>query len=239
MSDMGQQLAAALSGHEVTNEDGNLVETATTIEESAPQEKTTDEESATVETTASEEPTESKPESDEAVSDLAEDESGRRYVPEKRFKEIYGKQKEAERELQALREQLARGSQILQGTSTKKSKESTPIVDKADVLELKMTLPQFNPASPDYSQDLDNLGYQILRANPGMTPLEAGYRAIETAKNLAKTMVKSQAEARNVKVSQSDQGITTRVTSRIASEPNIDDMSADEMESYLKSKGLW
>lgn len=238
--DMAEQLAAALEGHEVTNEDGDIVEGETTNEESAPVDKTPEDDSATAESAEETEDEEAKTSDEESETDLAQDESGKRYVPEKRFKEIYGKAKATERELAALRSQMASGNSVLQQTSGKsKSKESAPKVDKADVLELKMTLPQFNPGNADYSEDLDTLGFQILRANPGMTPLQAGYQALEMAKKLAGKEAGIKSEARTVKAQQSDQGITNRVVSRKATKPNVGNMSAKEMETYMKQNGMW
>lgn len=238
--DMAQQLAAALNGHEVTDEEGGVAEGETATVESAPEEKTPEDDSAEVQSTVDEPVEEAKADTDESESDLAQDESGKRYVPEKRFKEVYGKQKATERELQALRAQMASGNSVLQQAAGKpNSKNPAPKVDKADVLELKMTLPQFNPGSTDYSEDLDTLGFQILRANPGMTPLQAGYQALEMAKKLAGGVAGAKSEARTVKALQSDQGITNRVVSRQAAKPNVDNMSADEMEAYLKQNGMW
>jgi hypothetical protein len=239
-ADMAQQLAAALNGHEVTNDEGNVDERETSIEESAPQEQTPVEESATAESADETDVEVPKAETEESETDLAQDESGKRYVPEKRFKEIYGKAKATERELQALRAQLAQGNSVLQQAVGKpNSKNLAPKVDKADLLELKMTLPQFNPGSADYSEDLDTLGFQILRANPGMTPLQAGYQALEMAKKIASKVTGVKEEARTVKALQSDQGITNRVTSRQASQVNPDNMSAKELEAYMKQNGMW
>lgn len=235
--DMSQQLAAALNGHEVTSEDGDVEESETPNEESAPVEQTTEDESAEVESTATEETTAPKAEESEAESDLAQDESGKRYVPQERFDKIYGKAKATERELAALRQQLQSSSVLNQA----KSGKGQPVqkIDKADILELKMALPQFNSGSTEYDEDLDTLGLQILRANPGITPLQAGHLAIETAKRLASKVNGVRDEARAVKSLQSDQGITNRVVSRTSTEPDVNKMSSSEMEAYLKSKGMW
>ena len=237
-NDMAQQLAAALEGHEVTDNDGSVVETDTTNEESAPVEKTTEDESAEVESTATTEETAPKAGTDEVESDLAQDESGKRYVPQERFDNIYGKQKATERELAALRQQLA-GSSVLNQVAGKPGKGQAPQVNKADLLELKMELPQFNPGSADYSEELDTLGLQIHRANPGLTPLQAGYMAIDMAKKLAGKVQGVKDEARTVKSLQSDQGITSRVVSRQATKEDPDKMSASELETYMKRNGMW
>jgi len=237
--DMAQQLAAALEGHEVTDNDGSVVESDTTNEESAPVEQTTEDESAEVESTATTEETAPKAGTDEVESDLAQDESGKRYVPQERFDKIYGKQKATERELAALRQQLA-GSSVLNQVAGKPGKgQAEPQITKADLLELKMELPQFNPGSADYSEELDTLGLQIHRANPGLTPLQAGYMAIDMAKKLAGKVSGIQNEARTVKSLQSDQGITSRVVSRQATKEDPDKMSASELETYMKRNGMW
>jgi hypothetical protein len=235
-NDMAQQLAAALDGHDVTSEDGDVVESDTTSEESAPAEQTTEDESAEVESTATNDVPAPKAEEAEVESDLAQDESGKRYVPQERFDKIYGKQKATERELEALRQQLASNSVLNQA---KTGKGQTTKIDKADILELKMTLPQFNPGSSEYDEDLDTLGLQIHRANPGISPLQAGYLAIETAKKIAGKVNGVKQEARAVKSLQSDQGITSRVVSRQATKEDPDKMSASELETYMKRNGMW
>lgn len=235
--DMAQQLAAALDGHDVTDNDGSVAESETVYEETAPQEETTEDESAEVESTATEETIAPKAEEPEVESDLAQDESGKRYVPQERFDKIYGKAKATERELAALRQQLQANSVLNQAKPGKG--QVVPKVDKADILELKMALPQFNSGSPEYDEDLDTLGLQILRANPGITPLQAGHLAIDTAKRLANKANGVREEARAVKSLQSDQGITSRVISRTATEPDVSKMSASQMESYMKSRGMW
>lgn len=238
-NDMAQQLAAALDGHDVTNNDGDVVESDTTSEDSAPAEQTTEGDSAEVESTATNDSPAPKAEESEVESDLAQDESGKRYVPQERFDKIYGKAKATERELATLRQQL-QSSNVLQNATSKPVK-GQPVhnVDKADVLELKMTLPQFNPGSTDYSEDLDTLGFQILRANPGITPLQAGYQALDMAKKLAGKAQGVRDEARAVKSLQSDQGITSRVVSRQATKADPDKMSSRELESYMKQNGMW
>jgi hypothetical protein len=235
--DMAQQLAAALNGHAVTSEDGDVAESDTANEESAPVEQTTEDDSAEVESTATDETTAPKAEESEVESDLAQDESGKRYVPQERFDKIYGKAKATERELAALRQQVA-GNSVLNQVKPGKG-QPVQKIDKADILELKMALPQFNSGSTEYDEDLDTLGLQILRANPGITPLQAGHLAIDTAKRLAGKANVVRDEARAVKSLQSDQGITSRVVSRTSTEPDVNKMSASQMESYMKSKGMW
>lgn len=237
------EMMQALNGHEITDENGEVVESETTTEEHQLEEQTTEDESAkSVETTADEEEVSTEDTETESENDMAEDDSGKKYVPENRFKSVYGKMKDLERKVAQFEQNTEQGRQLLEQASAKssKGKQSADIkIDKADILELKMALPQFNPDSPDYSPKLDNLGFQILRANPGISPLEAGRKAIAMAKEFASGSIQAQNEARTVKASQSDQGITTRVTSRQATQPNLNDMSDRELEAYMKQNGMW
>lgn len=232
-----QELAAALDGHQITNEDGEMGEETPTME-SAPSEETPEEESTTPEKAESQR--ERQPDDSE---EHVEDESGKRYVPEDRFKKVYGKAKALERELAKLKQPKQAAPQI----DPELAKIAAPKVDKADLIELKMTLPQFdprpdedgNPTNPDYSPDLDRLGFEILKANPGITPLQAAQRALKLAKSLAKQEVSIRQEARQEKSLQSDQGITTRVINRGGSQPDPNSMSDQELENYLRSTGQW
>src|SRR4030065_1847334 len=98
-------LAAALDGHQVTDEEGQAVETDTTKEISTPEEQTTEEKTATAEKPAES----SKPapaEEEETESELAVDDSGKRYIPKSRFDQVYGEKKAAERKNEALEKQV-------------------------------------------------------------------------------------------------------------------------------------
>lgn len=235
--DMAAQLAAAFDGHQVTDQEGNLIETETIESESAPIEETTDDETAPGENPLEFEPQAANPVEEDDENQLAEDDSGKKYVPENRFKKVYGKMKEYERQLGEYESLKAKGEALLQKPNSK-SKPSEVKVDKADILELKMTLPQFNPASDKYDEELDQLGFELLRANPGITPLEAGRMAIEKAKRITEKYGTTKIEARSVKAQQSDSGITSR---RIVSSntPDPDKMSEAELEAYLKQTGQW
>lgn len=238
--DMAQQLAAALDGYSVTDDEGNVSETDTDQLDSAPVEQTTDDESATGENPPETESQYANADDEVDGEQLAEDDSGKKYVPLDRFNQVYGKFKQTERELQEQREALEKGKALLEQTSTGKPKKQPEVkVDKADLLELKMTLPQFNPDSDKYDQNLDQLGFDILRANPGITPLEAGKAALERAKKITEKYAGVVNEARTVKAQQSDTGITSRRVSTGKQTVNPDNMSLEDMESYLRESGNW
>lgn len=241
-----KELAAALQGHTVTDEEGNISEEDTSNELTANSEqKTNEEESATVEKPAETEPEETKTtdegtenESSDDESELAEDETGKRYVPENRFKQVYGQMKQYERELQSQKRETPESS----GDTPQRTSAVPQGVDKSDLLELELlrqTLPQFDPNSGSYSRTLDEMGYEIYNSNPGITRLEAARRAIARARELSKAEVKEIAEARAVKTRQSDQGITNRVVSRKATTPNPDEMTLEQKEAWLKQNGMW
>jgi len=248
------ELAAALDKREITDDEGQIKEEDTSVEESATQEKNTEEESATAEKPAESIAKETESESLEDEIPLAEDESGKRYVPEKRFKEVYGEKKQLERDLQAKDELIQTlMSQGLSQTEAKKQSEVKPtesetyIPSKADLLELRMTLPQFDPkfdeegkpTNSDYSQELDKLGYQLLKANPGITPLEAGRKALKIARDISKQEISLANKAREAKSSASDQGITSRVVSRQPEKFDFDNATDQEIEEHLRSTGQW
>lgn len=241
-----KNLAAALQGHNVTNEDGNITEEETSVEESATlDQKTSEDEPATVEKSAETEAEEPKASDDETEneesedeSELAEDESGKRYVPESRFKQVYGQMKQYERELQSQTSEAPKSS----GDTPQRTSVATLKADKSDLLELELlrqTLPQFDPDSKSYSKTLDEMGYEIYNSNPGITRLEAARRAVARAKQLSKAEAREISEARAVKSRQSDQGITNRVVSRKAATPNPDEMTLEQKEAWLKENGLW
>ena len=229
-------MAAALNDHEITDQEGKIAE-ETATEETAAQEINTESDTATAEKPA--ESVEEAPKADEAETEnqLAEDETGKRYVPEGRFKDVYGKYKATQRELDSIKKQATAQPTIAQPTS-----QTT--VDKSSQLEtelLYVTLPQFNPDSDQFDQTLDQTAVDIFLANPGITKLEAGRRAIARAKALTKDQVKIISEARAVKSQQSDQGITSRVSSRPSDKDQVPgaDASLEEMEAYLKKTGEW
>ena len=230
------ELAQSLN-RQITDDDGQTIEENDTPQEEEPasEEKTTVEEDAQAEKPAESEEKEPETQSKEDEIDLVElasDETGKRYVPESRFKEVYGKMKAFERAL-----------------NEPKPKESTPLpvsdskpLDKTDAVEIELlraTLPQFNPDSEEYSRELDELGFAIYKATPGVTRLEAARKATQMAKQIQSKVAKVTEEARSVKAQQSDQGITSRVSSRNVSDTPGEDASPEDIEKWLKAHGQW
>jgi hypothetical protein len=234
---MIDQLAAELNGHSVTDENGDVTESETVAQEAAPVEQTTENESTEAEKPAKlEDPAPQAEESDE--ENPVEDESGKRYVPEKRFKEIYAKAKEAERRLAEIERQQAQGQALLNTPKGKKVAQTDIPVDKADILELKMTHPQFNPNSDQYDPDLDDLGFKIWKGAGGsLTIIEAAKEAMRLQNNIAKKVTGVKQEARLIKSQQSDQGMT-----RVINKPptiDINNMTDQQLEEHLRKTGQW
>lgn len=236
-------LAQAMNQRQVTDDEGKPMEENDTPQEAEPalEEKNAVEDVSQVEKPAESDgtDTQTEPEEDEIdyvpTIELEADETGKRYVPESRFKEVYGKMKDFERKLRNPEPKL-------EGATPEPKLESKPI-DKTDAVEIELlraTLPQFNAESENYSRELDELGFAIYKATPGITRLEAARKAISMAKQIQSKVAKVEQEARTVKAQQSDQGITNRVTSRLETSdvPN-EDASPDEIEKWLKAKGQW
>jgi len=240
-----EALMTALNGHSVTDDQGEVPVEQTSVEEPVAQETSTvDEPQAAVEAQPA-------AQADPETPELAEDETGKRYVPQERFDKVYGKLKAYERgELQP---KVA--PQVTQPIQQPVAPKPIQAESKADAMETELlyaTLPQFNPHDPaNYNQDLDELGAEIYRASqvvdpktkalvPTITKLEAARRAIAKAKKFTANQIAIAAEARQVKSLQADQGITSRVTSRGQSDqidPNK--MTLEQMEEFLKSNGQW
>jgi hypothetical protein len=237
-----QDLAAVFNGRQVTDDEGNVAdETDTSVEKpAAPEAQTTVEESASAEKPTGSKSEDSRSKDKDTENELAEDETGKRYVPEDRFKEVYGKAKAKEREAEEYRRELEK---LRQGVVPNQPAAVNPApVDKTEALEielLKGKLPQFDPESDKYSPELDQLGAEIFKANPGITRLEAARRAMNYAQKVAMKVEGVRTEARAVKSLQSDQGITSRVQSRDAGQPDFDKMSEAEIENYLRRTGQW
>jgi len=222
------QLKDAFDGHEVTNDDGQLTETTDSEEVPSEEETPVTESEDTEQETA------------ETNPEVAEDEDGKKYVPEGRFKEVYAKYKELERKFKESPTPAPVAPPM-----------SSSIPDRASLLEtelLHQTLPQFNPNSPDYSEVLDEMGSEIYQSSfrfdprtqtvmPTITKLDAARRAIERAKKLNDSRARNKEEVRIVKSQQSDSGFTS--ASKKVAEKNLDDMSLEEKEAYLKANGLW
>jgi hypothetical protein len=230
LDDLKKDAFGGESSHSITDENGQLAEPTAT--EEVPSEV----ETPVTETV--EEPTPKQPEQETAETnpDVAEDEDGKKYVPEGRFKEVYAKLKEAERKL---------ASTPVQKAPTMSS--ITP--DRSALLEtelLNQTLPQFNPNSPEYSEVLDEMGAEIYQSShrydqatgqivPTITKLEAARRALDRAKKLSGTQEQARKEARVVKSQQSDSGITSSSKKVTSKEPQ----TLEEMEEFLKKTNQW
>jgi len=235
-----QMLQKALDGHQATDDTGAISENEYFEEESAPQEQTTDTDTESSEKSAETLESAPKAEEDDSENELAEDESGKRYVPQSRFDKMYGKQKALERELEAFKKQALQSETTdvnamfpvpqVQTQSQPNDFESEYFFDK---------YPQFNPESTEYSQALDHIGWTIAQAKPNLSKLAIAKEALKVSKELTANQAEVVAQSRQVKQSQSDQGVTSRVTSRIKAEPDINKMSLDEQEAYLKSTGQW
>ena len=233
-------LMDAFNGHSITDEDGQLAE------EPANDTSPVEEQTTVTETEVPKEP-EKKPEQETAETEPeeAEDEDGKKYVPKRRFDEVYAKWKEAERKTSVKQPMAPTPAQTVQ----------QPIgninPDRASMLEteiLNQTLPQFNPSSPEYSQVLDEMGAEIYQSNhrydpnsgqilPTITKLEAARRALARAKQLGGFQEQARKEARIVKTQQSDSGITA--SSKKVAEKNPNDMSLEEKEAYLRKNNMW
>lgn len=237
-----RDLAEAFDGNQITDSEGQIIGDETSIEEAATQEPNALDDTATAEKPeeSSEEETKSSTDNSENADDdtseaeLAEDDKGKRYVPEKRLKKETAKRYEAERRAKELEAKLAQHNPV------KDLSNSTDSVSSPDMETelLYLAEPQFNPNSDQYNKQLDVLGLQIFRANPGITKVEAARRAKDVARGLTSDQAKVLAEARTVKAQQSDQGITSRVVSRNA-QADPDKMSLQEKEAYLKANGQW
>jgi hypothetical protein len=237
------ELAAAMDNHQVTDDQGQIVGDDTPQEETATQEQTTVEEDATAEKSVESEVTspevDTDSENEPEMVETASDETGKRYVPEARFKEIYAKWKAAQRE-----NSLKQAPQVSEPIAPKR----TEAINKADALEIELlrsTLPQFNPESPEYDKDIDELGYSLYEGskNPKgeytITRIEAGRKALQMAKKITSKIADIKLEAKTVKAQQSDQGITNRVLNRESTTIDPEKMTLEEKEEWLKANNLW
>jgi len=234
-------LVAALNNHQVTDTEGQVAEE--TAGESTTQIETPVEDDATAEksveteatTPVAAEGTENPREEPEMV-ETASDETGKRYVPEDRFKKVYGKWKDAERKLQQA-----------PATMPTQPVKQQPL-ERTDALEIELlrsTLPQFNPENPEYSQEIDELGYSLYESSKDakgkytMTRIDAGRKALSMAKKITAKVAEIKSEARIVKTQQSDQGITNRVLNREGQQVDPMTLPLEEKEAWLKAHGEW
>ena len=231
---------AAAMDHQITDDQGQPIAEETAQEESAPQEQTTVEEGATAEKSAETKETTQETKASENEPELVEtasDETGKRYVPESRFKEVYAKWKAAER-----------GTQKEPQVTQPLAPIQTAPLTKQDALEvelLRSTLPQFDSESDQYDKEIDELGFSIYEGskdasgNYMMTRIEAGRKALAMAKKITSKVADVKLEAKSVKAQQSDQGITNRVLTRESTQLDPEKMTLEEKEKWLKAEGLW
>jgi len=240
------ELADALNNHQITDEEGEIIEEQNSNEESATQEEDTVEKEATAEKSAEPKEESTHDESEESENEpemveTASDETGKRYVPESRFKEVYAKWKKAQRDAKSTRTELPKVS----GPAETKPALHLNKTDALEVELLKSTLPQFNPDSDSYDSDIDELGYSLYESSKdatgkySITRLEAGRRAIRMAKQLSGKIAKEQTEAKSVKAQQSDRGIANRVLTRETEKLDPEKMTLEEKEEWLKANNLW
>lgn len=236
LNDNLQNLEAVLN-KQITDDEGQLEQEETTFfEEPATQEEKQVDDSTQEVNPADEEVQEPKPETESEETQLVEDEEGKKYVPEKRFKEVYKKRKEAERRASELEAQLkAVTSQYIEQPMTQVSR------DKADALEVELLFskyPQFDPTNPDYDQDVDDLAADLYVAGKARTKIEAAKMALEKVKVLSSKSLSIKDEARTIKKMMAE-SVTSKGGARTEAQPDLDKMSVTELETYMKAKGEW
>lgn len=240
---MIDDLAAAFDNHQVTDDNGAILDEGTSLEESAPsQEQTAEEDTAQVETTAESESEAPQVSEDDLENVVAEDESGRKYIPEKRWNKLYAQKKELERKLEA-QEALRLNPQMAQATqkNAPKTYKVDPTVAQLETEMLLEKFPEFDPNSPEYSEVLDQTAYDIWRANEGqISRMEAARQARKRAAALTQGLNTIKVSNMQFKSQTADGGMASRPASTRPNEKvDIDKMSASEMESYLKRTGNW
>lgn len=227
--DNSQELVAALNQHEITGDD-------TPLEDTAPQEPTKIENPTGAEKPAESEGEEPQTEPEEDETQPVEDEEGRKYVPEKRFKEIYAKHKDAERKLRLYEDQLrAISSQQPQQVPP------TPARDKADFLENEILFnqyPQFDPTSDQYDEDLDNVAASIYTSGRATTKTEAARQALGLAKKLQSKTISIKEETKTFKKAVSE-GNVVKPGQRIEAQFNPEAADVDDLEKHMRATGIW
>lgn len=233
LNDNLQNLEAALN-KQITDDEGQLEQEETTFfEEPATQEEKQVDYSTQEVNPADEEVQEPKPETESEETQLVEDEEGKKYIPEKRFKEIYAKAKENERKVRELEKAIA--AQIRQP-----AQEAVP-QSKADALEVELLFskyPQFDPTNSEYDQDVDDLAADLYVAGKARTKIEAAKMALEKVKVLSSKSLSIKDEARTIKKMMAE-SVTSKGGARTEAQPDLDKMSVTELETYMKAKGEW
>lgn len=225
MNDNLQNLKDALE-HEIPEEE-------TSIEEPSTQEEKQVDNSTQEVNPAEEEVKEPKPATESEETQLVEDEEGKKYIPEKRFKEIYAKAKENERRAKELEKVVAQQTKQTFAPPTESSK-----TDELEVELLFSKYPQFDPSHESYDSDIDELAADIYLAGKAKTKSEAARMALDKVKVLSSKSLPIKEEARNIKKMMAE-SVTGKGGSRAEVAPDTDKMTPDELESYLKSTGNW
>lgn len=210
-------LAAALDGHQVTDDTG-----AITSEPAA------EEVDSLVSETEPEE-TEEEPKSLDVEPEEAEDDKGNKYIPEKRFKKVWGEKKALEREIASLKQQV------------KPEKQAQEPLDRTQALEMEILFekyPEFNPSDTRYSEELDSLAGKLIKANPSLTVLQAAREARDLASKIVGRVSSAKSETVVVKKAISDNGMVN-APRKVSSNIDPDSMSEGDLERYLKETGQW
>ena len=232
LNDNLQDLEAALN-KQITDDEGHLTEEQISDEDTAPQEQNQVDDSTQEVNPAEVEVQEPKLESETEETQLVEDEEGKKYIPEKRFKEVYAKAKDNERRVKELEKALA--AQIRQP-----AQEAVP-QSKADALEVELLFakyPQFDPTHPDYDQDVDDLAADLYVAGKARTKIEAAKMALDKVKVLSSKSTSIKDEAKVIKKMMAE-SVTSKGGMRAEAKPDVDKMSVAELEAYMKSSGEW
>jgi len=250
MDDNTLEDLAAMFNRDITDEDGQMTTETTVADTTASQETNTDDDDTTAEKSENSDDDDTKSESKssetESVEDdePVEDESGKKYIPQKRFDKVYKEKKELERKLKSLESNGA--NQTLNNLIPDSLKQPLNInrveptaIEQVELEVLFGKFPQFDPESKHYSRSIDSLGAEIMRSNPNMSKLTAAKRALDIAKGIAQSQLDVQAENRALKSEGSDTGITSRVINRQASPIDPNTMTLEEKEEWLRKKGQW
>ena len=223
---------------DVTNEDGAPISEETTSQPDSQVEEKQPEVPETPAEKPQDKPTEQSEEPENA--NLVEDEAGKRYVPEDRFKQVYGKMRALERQMkQGQPATLQTNAELPHAPLPKAIAKRDPNVLRLETEMLRTTMPQFDQSSPDYSPELDELGMKIFESNPTMSLLDAGREALRIAQGLSRKAAEARIESRTMKAVQSDSGITGNTSAHREAPVDPGKMSLREMEDYLKKTGQW
>lgn len=250
MDDNALEELAAMFNRDITDEDGQITTEETVADNTAGQEINTDDDATTAEKSEDSETEDTKSEVEnsetESVEDdqPVEDESGKKYIPQKRFDKVYKEKKELERKLKSLESNATMTlpnnlipENLKQPLNINQVEPSA--IEQVEFEVLFGKFPQFDPESKYYSRSIDSLGAEIMRSNPKMSKLTAAKRALDIAKGITQSQVNVQAENRALKSEGSDTGITSRVINRQASPIDPATMTLEQKEEWLRKNGEW